>query len=150
MYYCFVKETAPKCGCLIDFFVNSLPTMHAGTHAHPCSLQLFDRSLYIEKISTIYSSQKKHSTFGGFCAFSAILWVFKSLCLALWLYNILVINDVANCGRLRDSLGHREHIYLCIVSKYFTVSLINKTKFSNPCLALKSSIAVKGIIFFVI
>ena len=27
--------------------------------------------------------------------FSAVLWPFKSFCLALWLYNILVVNDVA-------------------------------------------------------
>ena len=77
--------------------------------------KLVDRLLRIEKISTIYSSQKKRSMV-VFFAFSAILWAFKSLCLALWLYNILVVNNVANCGRLRDSLWHREHIYLCIVS----------------------------------
>ena len=44
--------------------------------------------------------------------FSAILWPFKSFFSALWLYNILVVNDVANCGRLRDSLGHGELIYI--------------------------------------
>ena len=44
--------------------------------------------------------------------FSAVLRLFKSLCLALWLYNILVVNDVANYGRLQDSLGHRELIYI--------------------------------------
>ena len=47
--------------------------------------------------------------------FSTVLWPFK-LFLALWLYNILVINDVANCGRLCDSLGHGEHIYIWIPS----------------------------------
>ena len=44
--------------------------------------------------------------------FSAVFWPFKSFCLALWLHNILMVNDVANCGRLRDSLGHGEHIYI--------------------------------------
>ena len=45
----------------------------------------------------------------GFFGFSAVLWPFKLFYSALWLYNILVVNDVANCGRLRDSLGHREY-----------------------------------------
>ena len=40
---------------------------------------------------------------------SAVLRPFK-LYSVLWLYNILVVNDVANCGGLRDSLGHGEHI----------------------------------------
>ena len=44
--------------------------------------------------------------------FSAVLWPFKSFCSALWLYNILVVNDVANCDRLGDSLGHREYIHI--------------------------------------
>ena len=44
--------------------------------------------------------------------FSAILWPFKSFCSALWFYNILMVNDVANCGRLQDSLGHEKHIYI--------------------------------------
>ena len=43
---------------------------------------------------------------------SAVLWLFKSFCLALWLNNILEVNNVANCGRLQDSLGHGEHIYI--------------------------------------
>ena len=42
--------------------------------------------------------------------FSAVLWLFKSFCSALWLFNILVVNDVANCSRLQDFLGHGEHI----------------------------------------
>ena len=32
---CFVKETAPKCCCLVDFFAINLPTMRAYTHVHP-------------------------------------------------------------------------------------------------------------------
>ena len=28
------------------------------------------------------------------------------------LCGFIVVNDVANCGRLGDSLGHREHIYI--------------------------------------
>ena len=34
----FSVVLALKCGCLIDFFAISLPTMRAYTHAHPCSL----------------------------------------------------------------------------------------------------------------
>ena len=49
------------------------------------------------------------------------------------------------CGRLRDPLGHGG-TYSCMVSKYFQVLLINKTKFPNTCHALKNSVAVKGII----
>ena len=36
--------------------------------------------------------------------------------------------------------------YSYMVSKYFTVLLINKTKFPNPCHALKNSVAVKRLI----
>ena len=32
-----------------------------------------------------------------------------------------------------------------MVFKYFTVLLVNKTKLSNPCYALKNSVAVKGL-----
>ena len=72
----------------------------------------------------------------GFCV-QCCFWLFKSFCLALWLYNVLVVNDVAYCGGLGDSLGHGEHLYM--VSKYLTVLLVDKTKFSNPCHALKST-----------
>ena len=65
---------------------------------------------------------------------SAVLWPFKLFCSALWLYNILLANDVAG-----------EHIYVYMVSKYFTVLLVNKTKFSKLCHALKNSVAVKGL-----
>ena len=41
--------------------------------------------------------------------FSAVLWPSKLFCSALWLYNILVVNDVATTIRLQDSLGHGEH-----------------------------------------
>ena len=45
---------------------------------------------------------------------------------------------MANCGKLRDSLGHGEHTYIHMVSKYLTVLLIIKTKFPNPCQSLKT------------
>ena len=38
---------------------------------------------------------------------------------SLWLMMWLIV-----CGRLQEFLGHKEHIYLCIISKYFTVLLI--------------------------
>ena len=66
----FCKETAPKYGCLVDFFAISLPTMRACTHAHPCSLfklegnQLIDRLLHIEKMLIVYSSQNERSKVG--------------------------------------------------------------------------------------
>ena len=50
--------------------------------------------------------------------FSTVLWPFKLFCSALWLYNILVVNNVANCGRLGDCLGHREHIYIWFLSTF--------------------------------
>ena len=54
--------------------------------------------------------------------FSAVLWPFKLFYSALWLYNTLVVNDVGNCGRLWDSLGHGEHTYIWFPS---TLPLIN-------------------------
>ena len=75
--------------------------------------------------------------------FSAVLWLFKSFCSALWLYNILVANDVANCDRLWDPLGHGEHIYIWF-PRLYCIADFNKTKFPNPCHALKNSVAVKG------
>ena len=62
LYQCFVSETGRKYGCLVDFFTTSLPTMRAYTHAHHCSLfkleekQVIDRSLRMEKMSTVYSN----------------------------------------------------------------------------------------------
>ena len=41
--------------------------------------------------------------------FSVVLQPFLSFCLALWLYNILVVNNITNYGGLRDSLGHGEY-----------------------------------------
>ena len=32
-----------------------------------------------------------------------------------------------------------------MISKYFTVLLVDKIKFTNPCHALKSSVVVKGL-----
>ena len=49
---------------------------------------------------------------------------------------------MANCDRLWDCLRCGEHIYL----SFPTVLLINKTKFPNPCHALKNSIAVKELL----
>ena len=37
LYKCFINETVPKRGCLVDFFIISLPTMHTYTHAHRSS-----------------------------------------------------------------------------------------------------------------
>ena len=34
-----------------------------------------------------------------------------AFCLAFWLYNILVVNDVVNFGRLQDLLGHGKYIH---------------------------------------
>ena len=45
LYKCFVKETVPKCGCLVNFFATSLLTMRAHTHAHPCSLLKTERKM---------------------------------------------------------------------------------------------------------
>ena len=47
-----------------------------------------------------------------FLVFSAVLWPFKLICLVLWLYNIFLVKYVANYGRLPDSFGHMEHIYV--------------------------------------
>ena len=57
-----------------------------------------------------------------------------------------MVNDVANCGRLRYSLGHEEHNYIWFPSTSLYILLVNKAKFSNPCHALKNSVAVKGLI----
>ena len=54
-----------------------------------------------------------------------------------------MVSNVANCGRLRYSLGHREHIYIWFLSTL----LVNKTKFSNPCHAQYSSEGVKPSYF---
>ena len=33
LYYFFVEEMAPKCGCLVDFITTNLLIMHAYMHA---------------------------------------------------------------------------------------------------------------------
>ena len=68
----------------------------------------------------------------------------------LWL-DACSQNDVANCGRLLESIGHGKHIYTWFLST-LTVLLINKTKFFNPCHALKNStsVAVKGSRYYII
>ena len=63
----------PKCDCLVDFFATSLPTMHAYTHAHHCSLcktgkKLIDRSVCIEKMLIVCSNQMKCSKVGFLCS----------------------------------------------------------------------------------
>ena len=58
---------------------------------------------------------------------------------ALWLYNILVVNDVANCGRQRDSLGHGQHIYI-----WFPSTLLHCWFVKLPMPCSKNSVAVKG------
>ena len=60
--------------------------------------------------------------------FSAVLWLFKSFCLDLWLYNILVVSDVANCDRLWDSLGHEERIYIWF-PRLYCIADFNKLNF---------------------
>ena len=65
--------------------------------------------------------------------FSAVLWLFKLLSLGLWLYNILVVNDVGNCGRLWDSLGDGEHIIIYMYSFQVFYSIL--------------SVAVKGLLY---
>ena len=72
--------------------------------------------------------------------FSAVLWPFKWFRLALLFHNIVVVNVVANYGRL--CMGN---IFMySMVSKYFTVRLICKTKFPNSCHAVINNSAVKG------
>ena len=96
LHYCFVKETAPKCGCLVHFFGTSLLIMHACMHAHPRSLRK-KNNLLIDRFAQKRSQpfiQVKRSIVWWFFAFNAVLWAFKSLCFG---FNILVVNDVANC-----------------------------------------------------
>ena len=73
---------------------------------------------------------------------SAVLWQFKLFCLALWLYNILVVNVAANCCRLQESLGHWEHIHIWFPSTLLYCIADKKTEF--PIL-WKNSVAVKGL-----
>ena len=64
---------------------------------------------------------------------------------ALWLYNILVANDLANCGRLRDSLGHEKHTGKISIGLNFCVfcSFLEKRKsFSYVSLALSTKMAL--------
>ena len=77
--------------------------------------------------------------------FSAVLWLFKSFCSALWLCNIVVVNDVANCGRLGDFLGYREHIHIWFPRTTYTAWLVYIIEFADPCHALKNSVVVKGL-----
>ena len=59
LYKCFLKETVPKSGGLVDFSTTSLLTILADTHAHRYSLfktgrkQLVDQSLSIEKMKEV-------------------------------------------------------------------------------------------------
>ena len=51
--------------------------------------------------------------------FSTVLRPFKLFGSTLWLNNILVVNDVANYGRLWGSLGHGEHNYIWFPSTLY-------------------------------
>ena len=65
-----MKETVPKCDCLVDFFATSLLAVHAYTHAHPCSLfetGKNNQSLYIEKMLIVCSSQLKYTKVDFLC-----------------------------------------------------------------------------------
>ena len=55
-----------------------------------------------------------------------------------------MVNGVANYGKLQNSLGHGG-TYSYMVSKYFTVRLICKTKFPDTCHVLNYNAAVKGL-----
>ena len=48
--------------------------------------------------------------------FNSVLRPFKQFRLALWFYNIIVVNGVANYGRLQNSLGHGEHFHIWFLS----------------------------------
>ena len=87
----------------------------------------------------VCSSQTKCSKVGFLCLvlFYGRLNRFVRLC---GFITFLWVNDVANCGRLGDSLGHREHIHM-----WFPRLLVYKIEFSNPCHALKNSVAVKEL-----
>ena len=84
--------------------------------------QLFDQSLHIGKMLIIYSSQKKCSKVGFciWCCFMAILIILSTL----RLYSILVGNNVVNCDRLQDPLGHGEHIHIWFPSTLLYCRLI--------------------------
>ena len=56
-----------------------------------------------------------------------------------------MVNYVANCDWLGDSLGHREHTYIIYGFQVLYCIAGFKTKFSNPCHALKNSVAMKGL-----
>ena len=73
--------------------------------------------------------------------FSVVLWRYKLFCLALWLYSILLVNDVANCGRLQDSLGHGEQIYVRFPSTLLYCWLIKPNFLIHAIYALKNSVA---------
>ena len=44
--------------------------------------------------------------------FNAGLWLFKAFHWALCFHNMVVVNIVANHGRLRNSLGHGEYFHV--------------------------------------
>ena len=73
--------------------------MHPYMHAHPCSLEklLVDQSFCTGKILILY--------------YSLFLCSMLLFCSALRLYNILVVNGVANYGRPRNSLNDGEYNY---------------------------------------
>ena len=68
----------------------------------------------------------------------------KQFRLALWFHNIVVVNGVANLWSVAEFL-RAWGTFSYMVSKYFTVRLICKTKFPDTCHALKNNSAVKGL-----
>jgi len=78
LYQCFVKEMAPKCGCLVDFFTTTLPSsVHICMRIVVLGLKLeekqfCDRSLCIEKMSTVHLNRKKYSKVGCFVFNAAV------------------------------------------------------------------------------
>ena len=83
-----MKEMAPKCGCLVDFFAISLLTMCAYTHAHPCSLFKTERkttcrliTLHRKDVNRLFKSIKCSTV--SFFVSNSVLWPFKSFCSAL-------------------------------------------------------------------
>ena len=99
---------ASKYGCSVKFFATSLLTMRAYIHVHILVLWKRNNLLIDRKDVNCFFLIKR----------TVLRWVlcsvlpFKSFCSALWLINILVVNDEVDCGRLWNSLGHGEHIYI--------------------------------------
>ena len=97
-----MKEMAPKCGCLVDFFAISLLTMCAYTHAHPCSLFKTERkttcrsiTLHRKDANRLFKSIKcvflcpilfygRLNRFVQLCGFITFLWLIMWLIVVGW------------------------------------------------------------------